>query len=72
MDIAKENITMRDVKQERKESGNVSVRNSRKKKVSDIKDQIELCKTALRKAMGHLARLEQLLKSGELYSEDEA
>lgn len=28
----------------------------------DIKDQIDLCKTALRKAMGHLARIEQLLK----------
>ena len=29
----------------------------------EIKDQIELCKTALRKAMGHLARIEQLLKA---------
>ena len=29
----------------------------------DIKDQIDLCKTALRKAMGHLARLEQLIKA---------
>jgi len=29
----------------------------------DIRDQIDLCKTALRKAMGHLARMEQLMKS---------
>lgn len=26
----------------------------------DIKDQIDLCKTALRRAMGHLARMEFL------------
>ena len=28
-----------------------------------IEDQLALCKTALRKAMGHLARLERWLKA---------
>jgi len=35
----------------------------------DIIDQIELCKTALRKAMGHIARIEQLLKATD-YDKD--
>lgn len=28
----------------------------------DIEVQIDLCRTALRRAMGHLARIEKLLK----------
>lgn len=30
--------------------------------VQEIKDQIELCKKAIQKALGHMARIEQLFK----------
>lgn len=32
----------------------------------DVKDQVELLKTTLRKAMGHLSRIEQFLKLEEI------
>jgi predicted component of type VI protein secretion system len=34
----------------------------------DIRDQLELCKTGLRRSMGHLARIEQLLNKEEALS----
>ena len=33
--------------------------------ISDTKDQIELCKKAIQKALGHLSRAEQLLQPVE-------
>lgn len=31
----------------------------------EIKDQIELCKRAIQKALGHMSRIEQLLNAKE-------
>lgn len=33
----------------------------------DIRDQIELCKKSIQKALGHMARVEQLSRALEAY-----
>ena len=36
----------------------------------EIKDQIELCKKSLQKALGHMSRIEQLFKSKDFMIEE--